>query len=72
MGDPKEEMFLAAVQEGNIATFMDLLQHKEDHDLDLEYTDSNGQTALQAAIAEGYSGMRMIEVKIRIHQMFEE
>ena len=56
LDDQIEEMFLAAVHEGNIATFMDILQHKEDNDLDLEYKDINGQTALQAAIAEGYAG----------------
>ena len=35
---------------------MEILNAKKEYDLDLEYKDSNGSTALLAAIHEGFSG----------------
>ena len=51
-----EETLLAAVYNGDITTFMEILGNKDHHNLNLEYTDSNGNTPLRAAIQEGYSG----------------
>ena len=63
----EEEQFLSAIHKGDINTFMDMLNRKEEIYLNLECKDANGKSALRIAIAEGYSGRLTIMYLLIIH-----
>ncbi|XP_072049390.1 short transient receptor potential channel 5-like [Amphiura filiformis] len=51
----EEEEFLSAVEKGDINTFMEMLEKKEQIWLNIECKDSNGMSALRIAITQGYA-----------------
>ena len=50
------EEFAAAVRNGNISVFIEMLKRKDELELDLEHQDEDGHTVFRIAIEEGYSG----------------
>ena len=47
---------MAAVESGNVNKFIDMIAHKEELNLDIDYVNDNEQTPLQLAIVSGYAG----------------
>ena len=51
-----EEQLMTAIESGNVSNFMDIINHKEELNLDIEYENDNGQTPMRLAIALGHAG----------------
>ena len=51
-----EEQFMTTIENGNVKEFMDMINQKEELNLNIEYVNSNGQTPMRLAIESGYAG----------------